>query len=96
VIAKNGVRRGSKRQARDKWRRASTDELCDPDRDNVAHTLPAPGDRLYSTKMRSSKEAGRGDSQFVKINCTCTISVQPLDGTGNIVMRWKQKVKSKI
>jgi hypothetical protein len=76
------------RQARDEWRRASTYALGDPDRENVAHTLPAPGDRLYGTKMRSSKETARGNSQFVKINCTCTISVQPLDGTGNIVMRW--------
>jgi len=46
--------------------------LCDPNRKNAAHTLPVPGDRLYGTKMRSSKEAARGDSQFVKINCTCT------------------------
>jgi hypothetical protein len=56
--------------------------LCDPDRENVTHTLPAPDDRLYGTKMRSSKEAGQAYSQINQkrlINFTRAISVQPLD-----------------
>jgi len=63
------------------WR-ASAHVLCDPDRENVTHTLPAPDDRLYGTKMRSSKEAGQAYSQINQkrlINFIRAISVQPLD-----------------
>jgi len=71
-------------------RRATTDGVCDPHRDYVTHTLPAPDDRLDGTKMRSSKEAGRACSQINQkrlINCTRAVSVQPLDRNRHILMR---------